>query len=265
MAKDHICASSSQVVLRFLNEVEITEQDSLLQALPMRYRRVVDLHHMLGGDSNRSTVRKAKKELKHLRVLRMAVVYMIMCVLNLYECAKKNSGPLRSTVWTMEVAMITIVGPVYRRYKGVPDDFLVLLDNKIDEAADKFDKHAPPLAKQTVHLALGSIHKALEKIQAFVNKAQTRGLHTAAIHDAATGNNQFLFNQPIKFWVGLECQCPPIHTVAKKATPAAVYLSQKYNQVVRDLTMKGYTVFGYPPLVPLDAISTALSMARQRR
>ncbi|KAL6186336.1 hypothetical protein ACLB2K_042456 [Fragaria x ananassa] len=89
---------------------------------------------MFEGDSNCSTVRKAKKELKHLRVLRMTVIYMIMLVLNLYECAKKNSGPLRSTVWTMEVAVITIVGPVYRRYKGVPHDFLVLLDKKVNHS-----------------------------------------------------------------------------------------------------------------------------------
>ncbi|KAL6193363.1 hypothetical protein ACLB2K_034447 [Fragaria x ananassa] len=226
----------------------------------MRYRRVVDLHHMLGGDSNRSTVQgvEAPEDGSDL--------HDHVCAESVRVCEEELGAS--------EVDCVDYGGCYdhycwsslhYRRYKGVPDDFLVLLDNKIDEAADKFDKHAPPLAKQTVHLALGSIHKALEKIQAFVNKAQTRGLHTAAIHDAATGNNQFLFNQPIKFWVGLECQCPPIHTVAKKATPAAVYLSQKYNQVVRDLTMKGYTVFGYPPLVPLDAISTALSMARQRR
>ncbi|KAM5568217.1 REF/SRPP-like protein [Rosa sericea] len=194
----------------------------------------------------------------------MAVIYMMMFVLNLYEYAKKNLGPLSSTVWTVEVAMITIVGPVYQRFKGVPDDFFALLDTKIDEAADKFDKHAPPLAKQVVYLTLGSIQKALKKTQAFVNEAQAGGLHTA-IHSAATEYKLLLFNQSMKFWVGLEYQCPPIHTVAEKATPAAAYLSRKYNKVVRDLNLKGYTIFGYLPLVPIDQISTALNRARQRR
>ena len=57
---------------------------------------------------------------------------------------------------------------------------------------------------------------------------------------------------------------PSIHIVTEKATPAAAYLSKKYNQVVRDLTLKGYTIFGYVPLVPIDEISTALNRARQR-
>ncbi|PRQ39900.1 putative rubber elongation factor [Rosa chinensis] len=198
----------------------------------MQYKRVVDLHNLLGGDSNQTSVRgisdenerdrwgkkpmntdasRGKKELKRLRVLRMAVIYMMMFVLNLYEFAKKNLGPLRSTVWTVEVAMITIVGPVYQRFKGVPDDFFALLDTKIDEAADKFDKHAPPLAKQVVYLTLGSIQKALKKTQAFVNEAQAGGLHTA-IHSAATEYNLLVFNQSMKFWVGLEYQCPPTHS-----------------------------------------------------
>ncbi|KAM5574523.1 hypothetical protein ABKV19_013792, partial [Rosa sericea] len=73
---------------------------------------------------------RAKKELKHLKVLRMAVIYMMMCVLNMYEYAKKNLGPLRSVVWTVEVAMINIVAPIYWRFKGVPDDFLGLLNTK---------------------------------------------------------------------------------------------------------------------------------------
>lgn len=128
---------------------------------------------------------------------------------------------------------------------------------------DKFDKHAPSSAKQVVYQAVGCIQKALEKTQVFVNEAQTRGLRTA-IHYAATEYKQFLFNKSMKFWVGLEYQCPPIHTVTEKATPAAAYLSKKYNQVVRDLTLKGYTIFGYVPLVPIDEISTALNRARQR-
>lgn len=125
---------------------------------------------------------------------------------------------------------------------------------------DKFDKHAPSSAKQVVYQAVGCIQKALEKTQVFVNDAQTR----TAIHYAATEYKQFLFNKSIKFLVGLEYQCPTIHTVAEKVTPVAAYFSKKYNQVVRDLTLKGYTIFGYVPLVPIDEISTALNWASQR-
>lgn len=68
----------------------------------------------------------------HLRVLRMAAIHMLMCLLNLYEYAKKNLGPLRSTVGTVERALITVVGPVCQKFKGVPDDFLAFLDTKVN-------------------------------------------------------------------------------------------------------------------------------------
>ncbi|PRQ51486.1 putative rubber elongation factor [Rosa chinensis] len=60
----------------------------------------------------------------------MAVIYIMMFVLNLYEYAKKNLGHLRSIVWTVEFAMINIVAPIYQRFEGVPDDFLGLLNMK---------------------------------------------------------------------------------------------------------------------------------------
>lgn len=62
----------------------------------------------------------------------MAVIHMLMCLLNLYEYAKKNLGPLRSTVGTVECALIVIVGPVCQKFKGVPDDFLAFLDTKVN-------------------------------------------------------------------------------------------------------------------------------------
>ncbi|KAM5568216.1 hypothetical protein ABKV19_016002 [Rosa sericea] len=55
------------VVAEKSNEAEITEQDALLQAmyhpLPMmQYKRVVDLHNLLGGDSNQTSVRGISDE-----------------------------------------------------------------------------------------------------------------------------------------------------------------------------------------------------------
>ncbi|KAF4396631.1 hypothetical protein G4B88_028945 [Cannabis sativa] len=45
---------------------------------------------------------------------------------------------------------------------------------------------------------------------------------------------------------------PAIHQVAEKAAPTAAQWSEKYNHTVKDLTQKGYAVFGYLPLVPVD-------------
>lgn len=71
------------------------------------------------------------KELKHLGFVRIAAIQTLVCVSNLYEYAKHNSGPLRSTVGTVECAVTTVVGPVYEKLKGVPDDLLAFLDTKV--------------------------------------------------------------------------------------------------------------------------------------
>lgn len=71
-----------------------------------------------------------EKELKHLGFVRIAAIQALVCVCNLYNYAKSNSGPLRSAVGTVESAVTTVVGPVYERFKGVPDDILVYVDTK---------------------------------------------------------------------------------------------------------------------------------------
>ncbi|KAI5351983.1 hypothetical protein L3X38_004874 [Prunus dulcis] len=121
--------------------------------------------------------------------------------------------------------------------------------DKIDQAADEFDKHAPPgFDKQVVSQALGFIQKAWGNARRFIKDAQNGDTHTV-IHHAVTEYKQFLFNQSAKLWVD---QYPKVQSVAEKASSAASYWSQKYNHVVKDLTLKGYNIPGYLPLVPID-------------
>ena len=75
--------------------------------------------------------RKKRRELKHLGIARTVAIHALVCVSNIYDYAKQNSGPLRSTVSTVESAVTTVVGPVYRKIQGVPDDLLVFLDDKV--------------------------------------------------------------------------------------------------------------------------------------
>lgn len=75
--------------------------------------------------------RKMRRELKHLGFVRMVAIHALVCVSNIYDYAKQNSGPLRSTVSTVESAVTAVVGPVYRKIQGVPDDLLVFLDDKV--------------------------------------------------------------------------------------------------------------------------------------
>ncbi|CAB4294588.1 unnamed protein product [Prunus armeniaca] len=204
-----------------------------------------------------------EKELKHLGIFRVAAIHTLVCVSYLYDYAKQNSGPLRSTVGTVEGAVTAVVGPVYRKFKGVPDDVLAFLDTKVDQAAGKFDKHAPPLAKQVASQAHVLIQKTVEKGQKFVKEAQTGGPRSA-IHYAATEYKQFVLNQSVKLWVGLN-QYPSIHKVAEKAAPTAAHWSDKYNHTVKDFTRKGYAIFGYLPLVPIDEISKAVEKGEAKK
>lgn len=71
------------------------------------------------------------QQLKHLGFVRMIAINAVICVSTLYEYAKQNSGAFKSTVANVESAAITVVGPVYETFKGVPSDVLLFLDTKV--------------------------------------------------------------------------------------------------------------------------------------
>ncbi|KAJ7957560.1 Rubber elongation factor protein (REF) [Quillaja saponaria] len=170
---------------------------------------------------NQIETENKNQELKHLGFVRIVAIQALVCVSNIYEYAKQNCGPLRSTVGTVEGTVTTVLYPVYEKLKDFPDDLLVFIDHKIDEAINKFDEHAPPFAKQAVYQAQGLIQKLTLKTVKVVNEAQTGG------------------------------------PLAEKAVPTAAHWSEKYNNVIKDLTRKGYAVFGYLPLVPVEEIAKA--------
>lgn len=132
---------------------------------------------------------------------------------------------------------------------------------QVDEATYKFDKHAPPLAKQIVSRAHSFTQKTVEKAQKFVNEARTSGPR-AAVSYAATEYKQFVVDQSVNLWVAVN-HYPTIHHVAEKAAPAAAHWSEKYNHGVKDLTQKGYAIFGYLPLVPVDEIAKAFKQGEE--
>lgn len=96
------------------------------------------------------------------------------------------------------------------------------------------------------------MQKASEKARKFVREARAGGPR-AAVYYAATEYKQFVVNQTVSLCIVLD-QCPPIHKAAEKVSPTAAHMSEKYNHTVKDLTQKGYPVFGYLPLIPVDEI-----------
>ncbi|XWS34569.1 hypothetical protein CRYUN_Cryun21dG0049500 [Craigia yunnanensis] len=203
-----------------------------------------------------------KQDLKHLSFVRVTAIHALVCVSNLYEYAKQNSGPLRSTIGTVECAVTTVVGPVYEKFKDVPDHLLGFLDKKVDEASHKFDEHAPAATKQVVSQAQELVHKAAQKAQKLVAEARTNGAR-GALHYAAAEYKKFVLANSTKLWVKLN-HYSAFHSVAEKVIPTAANLSKLYNYVVKDMSGKGYPVVGYIPLIPIGELGEAIKQAEAK-
>nr|GMD98032.1 REF/SRPP-like protein At1g67360 [Ipomoea batatas] len=198
---------------------------------------------------------KSEGKLMHLGFVRVVTVNAVVIISNLYEYAKQNSGPLKSTVGTVENAVTTVVRPVYDKFKDVPDDVLVFLDRKVDEAIEKFDEHAPPMAKKLVSQAHIVVQKASHVAQDLIQEAKVAGPR-AAIYHAGTMSKQFGVSQFAVLWFHINLS-PALHSIAEIATPTAAHWSEKYNELVKAMKAKGYDIFYYVPLVPVEEISKA--------
>jgi len=205
--------------------------------------------------SDEVVIEKNDVELKHLGFVREIALKTLVCVSNLYESAKKNSGSLKSAVGTVESAVTAAVGPVYDKFKGVPDVVLVFADKKVDIAVNKFDEQAPPLAKQVASKAHSLLQTTSEVTQDLVREVQVGG-PTAAIKYASATYKQPVLNQAAKVWYEAN-KIAPFHAVAQVTLPTGAYFSSKYNKLVSDLAGKGYAVFDYLPLVPVEELTKA--------
>ncbi|OVA09531.1 Rubber elongation factor [Macleaya cordata] len=202
------------------------------------------------------------EELKYLGFVKIAAINALICLSNLYEYAKQNSGPLRSGLRTVEGTVTTAIRPVFEKFKNVPNHLLVFFDHKLDEATHKLDQHAPPVAKQVASQSWLLVQKASQLTQALVSETRTRGV-PAAVSYAINKSEQYLLEQAVKTWFTLN-QVTPFHMVAEMAVPTAAHWSDKYNQLVINMTKKGYFGFSYLPLVPVDKIAKAFKTGEAR-
>ncbi|GMJ08192.1 LD-associated protein 1, small rubber particle protein [Hibiscus trionum] len=202
------------------------------------------------------------KDLKHLGFVRVAAIRTLVYVSYLYEYAKQNSGPLRSTVGTVEGAVTTAVSPVYGRLKDVPDHLLAFLDKKVDEASHKFDDHVPAKAKQAIYQAQDLVHKTAQHARTLINEVRTKGPR-GALHYAAGEYKQLVVVCSTKLWVKLNHNST-FRSMAEKVVPTAANLSGKYNIFINDMSGKGYPLFGYLPLIPVDEFSKQIKLAEAK-
>ncbi|KAL2547203.1 REF/SRPP-like protein [Forsythia ovata] len=199
-------------------------------------------------------------QVKHLRFVRIIAINAAVIVSNIYDYAKQNSGPLKSTVGTVENAVASVIGPVYEKFKGVPDDLLIFLDKKLDEGTYKFEECAPPLAKKVVSKAQSVVKKASQIAYDLAEETKVGG-PGAALSRAGTMSKHFAISQLAIVWYKAN-HYPALHVVTEMAVPTAAHWSEKYNKWVKDMTVKGYSVFGYLPLVPVEEMAKAYKQAQ---
>ncbi|XP_027150752.1 REF/SRPP-like protein At1g67360 [Coffea eugenioides] len=195
-------------------------------------------------------------ELKHLGFVRVIASIAVVWLSCLYDYAKQNSGPLKSTVGTVENAVTTVVGPVYERLKGLPDDLLARLDTKVDNVSKKFDEHAPPVAKKIVNRAKNVVQKGSQVAQDLVQQAQVGGPRAALRHAASLSKNIAVRLLAV-LWHRLINRYPPLHGVGGIAIPTVADVSNKYNKFIAKLDGRGYHIFSYFPSVPVEDVAEA--------
>ncbi|CAI9093203.1 OLC1v1028643C1 [Oldenlandia corymbosa var. corymbosa] len=194
--------------------------------------------------------KSGEEELKHLGFVKVAAINAVVCISHLYDYAKQNSGSFKSTLETVENAVTTVVRPVYGRFKGVPDDALVFLDMKVDELSNQFDKCAPPVAKSLASKVQQLVKQASE-VAAYLAREVIVSGPCATFSSAASLSKNFFVSKLAFLWYEIN-RFPPVHLVGNMALPTVAYFSERYNNFTSKMDARGYHVFGYFPLVPID-------------
>ncbi|KAL9225556.1 hypothetical protein vseg_001462 [Gypsophila vaccaria] len=200
---------------------------------------------------NSDEMKKTQPNLKQLGCVRVAAINTLVWLSNVYDYAKTNSGPLRSAISTVE----TLLTPLLIKFKDVPHHLLVFLDHKVDVASTEFQEHAPELLKRAATGVHDVVQATARVTKLVIHEAQTGGPLNAAYY-AANEAKDLLIHHTVRVWSMLD-GFAPFHVVAEMTLPTAAHFSDKYNNLVSDFRGKGYPVFSYVPLLPIEDIAKA--------
>ncbi|KAE9607975.1 putative rubber elongation factor [Lupinus albus] len=124
----------------------------------------------------------------------------------------------------------------------------------VDEVAHKFNEHAP-FAKHVAVQVNDLTQKVAQEAGKVVSEVQCEG-PVAAINFVTTESKHFVLINSVKLWNGLN-HIPLFHALAEMSAPTIAYLSHKYNHVIKTMIGKGYILFLYLPLIPIDEVAKA--------
>ncbi|RWR76546.1 lipid droplet-associated protein 1 [Cinnamomum micranthum f. kanehirae] len=206
--------------------------------------------------------------LKYLDFVQSAAVHAVAVFSSFYDFAKDNSGPLKPGVQTVEGTVKIVMGPVYEKIQDIPLELLKFADRKVDGLVQEVDRHVPVLVKQASSKAFSAAHKAPEVARSIKSELDRVGVvDTAAEMTKAayamlepTAKDLYLRYEPVaehyavSAWRSLN-RLPLFPEVAHILVPTVAYWTDKYNNGVRYMEVKGFCVASYMPLVPTERIA----------
>lgn len=122
---------------------------------------------------------------------------------------------------------------------------------KVDEASYKLEECAPAAAIKAQSIA----KEACRLVQQLAEEAKVEGPMAAISHAGKISKDVAVSGLAVAWYKAN--QYPALHGVLQIAVPTATHWSEKYNSVVKDLAAKGYSVFCYAPLVPVEEMEKA--------
>ncbi|XP_047319003.1 REF/SRPP-like protein At1g67360 [Impatiens glandulifera] len=204
-------------------------------------------------------------ELKHLQFVTVIALNAFLCASNLYDCAKRNSGSFKTRVNIVENTVISILRPVYDKFKGVPYSLLLTLDLKVDEVVKRIEECVPRSAKQGLSKAQSIAVKTSKEAKMIAKEVEAGGL-SAAIQHAASLYRQLLVIILVRswYWTNKVTWC---HVIAQMVLPCISQWTQTYNKTVYDLSScyRYYGFFKYVPLVPVDEIAKSYKLIEVKK
>lgn len=218
-----------------------------------------------GNHSDAAAKPLPQRELKHLDFFRLAALQAVVWLSTLYDIARESSGPLKPGVEAVEGAVKSVVGPVYRRFSGVPYDVLKFVDRKVDDSMGELVRFIPPAVKRGTGVARSVVDEVqrdgVVATAACLAKSSIAKCQSAAIPLYARCE-PVAEHYAVAAWRAMD-RLPLFHQVALIAVPTAVHWAERYNGAVVHGSEKGYAAAAYLPLVPIERIAKVFGSSRE--
>jgi len=191
-------------------------------------------------------------DLKYLNFFRLAIVKVYVLLVSFYEYLKQSSGIFSASLDRLESVSQSVVGPVYSKIEGKPDELLKFVDTKVDGALGLADSYTPVYVKQKSTQLYGAVKAAPENLKTVHSDIKTKGV----VSTSKTYYEKYyplVVDELYQFWKVL-LTLSLIATLAKALVPQAKFGLEKYNSLAEYLKAneKLKAVGSYLPTVPVD-------------